>query len=159
MVTTSSPFYCLFTIKAECEKCSFKKCTIKVCKCCSWQCPGTSKPGAAHLIVSLILCGSRSITGGESRALQGSGTWTRELLGATDKRSISPDKGVMYFPSRIINGFFSTKINLKKNWVSGQTWSGTLASEHRLGPQPATASWASWTWSFAGKKDGVLFSN
>ena len=53
------------------KKCVFNKRTIKVCVSCSWRCPGTSAPSAAHLRVALYLCSSGSNARGESRALEG----------------------------------------------------------------------------------------
>ena len=57
-------------------------------------------PSAPHLTVSLYLCSSGSNARGESRpekgavsaqkALQGSETETRELLGGTEENSVSP---------------------------------------------------------------------
>ena len=86
----------LFTIEDRCEKVCYNKGTIKVCISCFGQCPGTSAPSAAHLTVSFILCSSsheaRAFEGRVSaqKALQ---TETRELLGGTEEKSVSPVRG------------------------------------------------------------------
>ena len=83
------------------KKCIFDKRTIKVGVSCSWRHPGTSAPSAAHLTVSLFLCGSGINAWGELRALEGhqvsskspsrvrDGGETRELLGGTEENSVS----------------------------------------------------------------------
>ena len=67
--------------------------------------------GPAHLMVSLILRSSRSNAQGESRApclkkaLQGSETETRELLGGTKEKNVSLTRG-HWFASRQIRDLF-----------------------------------------------------
>ena len=56
---------------------------------CSWQCPGTSVPSAAHLTVTLYLCSSRSDARGESRALEG-----RRVSSKSPSRVLDGDKWV-----------------------------------------------------------------
>ena len=76
------------------NKCVFYKRTIKVCVSCCWWCPGTSATSAPHLMVSLYLWCSEAAHEASwgplksavsvQKALQGSETETRELLGGTE---------------------------------------------------------------------------
>ena len=103
------------------KKCVFNKRTIKVSVSCSWRCLGPYHL-VAYLMVSLYLCSSGSNAGGElrvleghrvsSKALQGSETETRKLLGGTEEKNVSSTRG----------HWFVTKKETENDWVSGQTW-------------------------------------
>ena len=54
------------------------------------------------------------------KALRGSETETRELLGGTEENSVSPMRGHWF--ALQANQWVFTKKKQKKNWVSGQTW-------------------------------------
>ena len=86
---------------------------------CFWWCPGTTTPRTTHLTVSLLVWSSRSNARGKlkgagsvQKALQGS-----ELLGETEDKSISPNRGHSFFPSRQI-WFFLLKGNRKNELVA-----------------------------------------
>ena len=101
----------------------------KVCVCRSCLCPGTYASTAAHWTVALTLkgfCKHRSKIGplkgvvSAERALQGSDTKRRELLGETKENSILPNKGSLICPPA--NQWFYARKQQNKNWVSCQTW-------------------------------------
>ena len=86
LVTISILFSWLITIKVLCKKGGpISAQNQGLCVSCCWQCPGTSKPRAAHLTVSLFLCSSESNTQGKSRVRDK----TKELLGGTEEKSVS----------------------------------------------------------------------
>ena len=112
-------------LKISVKKCVFIKHKIKVFVSCSWRCPGTFALSAAHLAASLsFLCSygcnalgkSRALEGrgamSAQKALQGSETVMRELLGGMREKSVSPMRG-HWFASRQINDIL-TKIKQKK---------------------------------------------
>ena len=95
------------------NKCIFNKPTIKVYKSCSCRCPGTSSllHAGATPTMSFYLCNSRSnvcvvsrlraMNDAESaqKALQGSDTKTRDFLGGTEEKRVSPMRGSIFYPS------------------------------------------------------------
>ena len=102
----------------------------KVCVCRSCLCPGTYASTAAHWTVALTLrgfCKHRSKIGplkgvdSAERALQGSDTKRRELLGETKENSILPNKGSLICPPGK-SMIPCKKKQQNKNWVSCQTW-------------------------------------
>ena len=85
----------------------------------TWRCPCFSVvPEATHKASPRPLKGAVSA----QKAIQGSKTETRELLGGTGEKCVSPLRGHWFCPpgkSVILNKKKETEIN----WVSGQTWS------------------------------------
>ena len=79
----------------------------------SWLCPGGTSPTGPHLLVSLYFCRSgfrkqhvSRLRGAVSaqEALQGSEVETRELLGGTEKKSVSPRR-ILCFALHANKGF------------------------------------------------------
>ena len=87
------------------NKCVLYRRTIQVCANCSWQCPGTSAPSAAHLMVFLYLCSLRSNARGEARAFEGHCVSSRSPSSVqTDtrweelQRIVFSDEGSLIYP-------------------------------------------------------------
>ena len=83
----------------------------------TWRCPCISVvPEATHEASRGPEKGAVSA----QKALRGSETETRELLGGTEENSVSPMRGHWF--ALQANQWVFTKRKQKKNWVSGQTW-------------------------------------
>ena len=130
LVTNPILFCWLCTIKDQYEKVRFQHMHYQGYHLCGyWTHPRTTTPSAAHLMVSLFLCNS-GINAGESgaplkgtvsaqKALQGSETVTRKLLGGTKEKSISPTRD----QSWKVNQWFCTKrIQEKIELVAWPVW-------------------------------------
>ena len=94
----------------------------------NWRCPCISVVlQATHMASRGSLKGAVSA----QKALQGSETETRELLGGTEENSVPPMRGHWFALQE--NRWFFTKRKQKK-WISGQTWCFTESSNSTTTP-------------------------
>ena len=101
------------------KKCVFNRRTIKVCVSYYWRCPGNSALTPDGVLVSEVLKATHEARRGPmkgavstQKALQGSETETRELLGGTTENSVSPMRGHWF--ALLANQSFFIKRKQKK---------------------------------------------